>query len=151
MRAVKGTPKHLSKTGRLKGFTYLMLNLEFGCNYKCPKCFNISTDKPQYPSEQMLTLEDRLDLIRQSKELGGQVVAIAGEGEPSIHRDIRTLVKETNSSEMIPIVYSNGSTLRRDVAEFYADNNAVLVISLDSLKDERYNFLTEARTKNQLQ
>ena len=149
MRAVKGTPKHLSKAGQLHGFTYLMLNLEFTCNYKCPKCFNMGAAKQKYPPEQMLTLQDRLDLIGQAQELGGKVVVIAGEGEPTIHKDIRTLVTEINSSSMIPVVYSNGRALHREVIEFYAKNNSVLVLSLDSLQNKRYDYLTG--TKNQLQ
>lgn len=148
MKVVKGTPKHLSTTGELSEFTYLMINLEFDCNYKCPKCFNIVKNKSVHSSKEVLTLEDRLNLIHQTKDLGGKIVVIAGEGEPSIHKDTTELVSEINSLNMIPIIYNNGRMLNKKLIEFYKKNNTVIVISLDSLNTDRYNLLTG--TKNQL-
>lgn len=148
MKVVKGTPKHLSTTGELSEFTYLMINLEFDCNYKCPKCFNIVKNKSVHSSKEVLTLEDRLNLIHQAKYLGGKIAVIAGEGEPSLHKDTTELVSEINSLNMIPIIYSNGRMLNKKLIEFYKKNNTVIVISLDSLNTDRYNLLTG--TKNQL-
>jgi MoaA/NifB/PqqE/SkfB family radical SAM enzyme len=147
MKVVKGTPKHLSRTGQLDSFTYLMINLDFICNYHCPKCFNIYEEKPKVPSETFLTLDEKIRLIHQAKEMGGKVVVFAGEGEPTIHPNIRELVTATNSLAMIPIVYSNGSALTEEILEFYRRNNTVLVISLDSLINERHDFLTGTKGK----
>jgi len=141
MRTVKGTPKHLSSGGELAGFTYLMLNLEFGCNYRCRKCFNLEDGRPPLPKEPV-SPEKRLGLIAEAKELGGKVVVIAGEGEPTLDRNIKSIVGEAGNLDMIPIVYSNGSTLSPQWIEFYRDSGAVLVVSLDSLNPATYDYLT---------
>lgn len=147
MKAVKGTPKHLSNTGELNSFSYLMINLEFECNYRCRKCFN-QGEELNTISKKPLSLEERLDLIRQAKEIGGKVVVFAGEGEPSMHKDIRSLTAGSSRLGLIPIVYTNASLIDEEFAEFYRANDAVLVISLDSLNKDRYDMMTG--TKNQL-
>jgi len=141
-RVVKGTPKHLSRKGELDSFTYLMINLEFLCNYNCSKCFNQGKDRTKYDADEILSLGERLDAVRQAEDLGGKVVVIAGEGEPSMHKDIRTLVEAINSHNVTPIIYSNGRLIDEELAGFYRKNNAVIVISLDSLNPERYDKLT---------
>ncbi len=141
LKVLKGTPKHLSNTGTLEGFTYLMMTLPFQCNYKCPKCFNLEDNEP-VSVEGNVSLDDRVRMIHEAKEMGGKVVVIAGEGEPSLDRDIKTLVSEIRSCDMIPIVYSNGSPLTPKLAEFYKENGTALVISFDSLNPEEYNRLT---------
>jgi MoaA/NifB/PqqE/SkfB family radical SAM enzyme len=147
LKALKGTPKHLSQTGELNSFTYLMLNLPFECNYRCPKCFNLEGNQPVAHSGE-ISLEERLALIQDAKSLGGKVVVIAGEGEPSLSREIRPLVTEVNAHGMIPIVYTNGSVLSPELIEFYKRNNTSLVFSIDSLVPEVYDKLTG--TKGQL-
>ncbi|HLC89043.1 MAG TPA: radical SAM protein [Candidatus Nanoarchaeia archaeon] len=141
MKVLKGTPKHLSKTGELDSFTYLMMTLPFQCNYRCSKCFNLEDDKPISFSGN-ISLDDRIKVINEAKELGGKVVVIAGEGEPSIDKDIRTIVSEISSLGMIPIVYSNGSPLTPKLTEFYKATGTVLVIAFDFLIPEEYDRLT---------
>lgn len=145
MRVVRGTPKHLSRTGKLNKFTYLMLNLPFKCNYRCLKCFDHGKNKPDAPSINACSPEDRRRLIADAKKMGGQVVVIPGEGEPSLNTGIRSLVSEVNKHQMIPIIYSNGSSLTPELVEFYAENNATIVVSFDSLDAETYGELTGTR------
>jgi len=144
IRALQGTPKHLSRTANLEGFTYLMLNLDFICNHKCRKCFNLEDDQP-VRSGNHITLERQTDLIKEAADLGGKVVVFSGEGEPLLSKVIRKLVEQTCMSGMIPIVYSNGTTLTDDNLKLLVDNNASLVISLDSLNAERYMWLTRPK------
>ncbi len=141
MKVLKGTPKHLSKTGELDNFTYLMMTLPFQCNYKCSKCFNLEDNEP-VSSGGDISLDDKIRVINEAKEMNGKVVVIAGEGEPSIHRDIKTLVSEISALGMIPIVYSNGSPLTPNLTDFYKEQGTVLVIAFDSLIPEEYGRLT---------
>lgn len=144
MKVLRGTPKHLSKTGQLDSFTYLMINLPFECNYRCPKCFNLYEDRPKVPKES-ISLDEVIKLINDTKELGGKAVVMTGEGEPSLHKGIRKIVTEINSLDMVPIVYSNGSVLDKEFVRFYKENNTVIVFSLDSLDLEKYDKLTRTR------
>jgi len=141
MRAIKGTPKHLSATGELTSFTYLMINLPFKCNYRCSKCFNLKSDN-QDTSENEISLDERVRLIHEAKYLGGKAVVMAGEGEPAIHEDIYHLVSEISILGMIPIIYTNGSTLTEKRVSFYKDNSTVLIIAFDSLNPELYGKMT---------
>ena len=140
IKVVRGTPRQLSSNGRLSKFTYLMMNFPFECNYRCPKCFGSEGSKQAASGE--MSLDDRVRLIKEAKDLGGKAVVFAGEGEPSLHRGIRTMVSEVNSLGMVPIVYSNGSVLTGDLVDFYIRMGTTLVISLDSLKAETYGTLT---------
>lgn len=140
LRTLRGTPEHLSRTGRLGGFTYLMLTLPFKCNYRCLKCFNLTNDHP-ITSGQPISIEDILGAIDDAQALGGKVVVIAGEGEPTLHKDIRLMVSRVDELGMIPIIYSNASALSPAMAEFYRSKNACLVIALDSLDPEVYGLL----------
>ena len=144
MKTLRGTPKHLSVTGELQQFTYLMLTLPFKCNYRCPKCFNLNDNKP-ITTGQRVTLDEILGTIREAKELMAKVVVIAGEGEPTLYDDIKTLVSAINGLGMIPIIYSNGSSLTSDIAQFYYDHNVCLVIALDSLKPDIHRLLSGSR------
>ena len=147
VKILRGTPKHLSRSGTLQGFTYLMLTLPFQCNYRCPKCFNLSNNIP-ITSGLPLEKETILEAIEEAHGLGGTVVVVAGEGEPTLHPFIKDIVNLTSTLGMILVVYSNGSTLSRKYTEYYFENNVSLVIALDSLDDKTYDFLTG--TKNML-
>lgn len=144
IKVLRGTPKHLSKTGSLDAFTYLMMTLPFECNYHCPKCFNLPKGQPEIPRDP-LTLSERLRLVDEAKDLGVKAVVIAGEGEPSISIGIRPLVTKINKNGMIPIIYSNGSPLNSDLISFYRSNNTSLVISFDSLDPTTYDKLTSTK------
>jgi len=151
MRVVEGTPKHLSRRGQLEGFTYLMINFEFICNYACLKCFNRGNKNFMVSSKPFLELEERMELIHQAKDMGGKVAVFAGAGEPTIHPDIRTLVSLSKSLDMIPIVYSNGSAINDDWCKFYKDNGAVLVFSFDSLDPRSYAIQAGWKNPNSIQ
>jgi MoaA/NifB/PqqE/SkfB family radical SAM enzyme len=140
-KILRGTPLHLSKSGRLSGFTYLMINLPFVCNYRCPKCFNLEGGNFRVLSKP-ISIERNLQLIKEAKRLNGKVVVLAGEGEPILDKIFKKIIKKINSLGMIPIVYTNGSTLNKNIIEFLAKNNATLVISFDSLSRELYTKLT---------
>ena len=146
IRTLKGTPKQLSRTGELNGFTYLMLNLPFVCNYRCTKCFNLDSDKRHMErNKHYLSLDERLNLIDQAAELGGKVVVIAGEGEPSLDKSIRDLVSHAHHKGMKSIGYSNGSMLDKEFLRFYKDHDAALVFAIDSLIPQKYNLLTRTQ------
>jgi MoaA/NifB/PqqE/SkfB family radical SAM enzyme len=124
----------------MEGFAYLMLTLPFKCNYRCLKCFNLSNDQP-ITEGQPVELEEILAKTHEAKAMGGKVVIIAGEGEPTLQKDIRTIVSHIDGLGMIPIVYSNGYALTPSIAEFYCKRNTCLVIALDSLKPDVYRLL----------
>jgi MoaA/NifB/PqqE/SkfB family radical SAM enzyme len=117
-----------------------MLNLPYHCNYRCRKCFNLQNDEPEIIGNS-LSLREVIAIIAEAKELGGRVVVIAGEGEPSLDPHIRKIVSAIRDAEMLPIIYSNGASLSRHLAGFYRSYEACLVIGLDSLRPDTHRFL----------
>jgi MoaA/NifB/PqqE/SkfB family radical SAM enzyme len=95
-----------------------------------------------------LNLDNLFSLIDQAKELGGRVVVLAGEGEPSLHQEIQKIIEKINSAGMLNVVYSNGSLLTEELLNFYAENNTTLVISFDSFSPQLYLELTGNTDKN---
>jgi len=146
-KILRGTPLHLSKSGKLNDFAYLMINLPYICNYQCKKCFNLE-DNNFHSYSNPLNLKEIFVLIDQAKDTGGQVVTLSGEGEPSLHNEIREIVEKINSAGMINIVYSNGSILTKELISFYAEHDTTLVISIDTLCSELYLELTGNKDKN---
>ncbi len=143
----RGTPLHLSKSGRLNDFAYLMINLPFLCNYKCKKCFNLKNNN-FYIQDNPITTDKIFKLIKEARDMNGKAVILAGEGEPSLHKSIKKIVKKIDSSGMMTIIYSNGSTLTEELIGFYAAHNVSLVISFDSFLPELYLKLTGNNDKN---
>ena len=134
IRTLKGTPKHLSQVGELNSFTYLMINFPYECNFRCKKCFNLMNGKPR-KYKNLISLEDRLNLIEQASIIGGKAVVFAGEGEPILSNEIECLVKYVNECNMIPIIYSNGSMFDSNIIDFCKSNNSSIIFSFDSLKE----------------
>lgn len=137
----KGTPLYLSKSGKLQGFTYLMMNLPFICNFRCKKCFNLKNNNSFVPHK-TLSLDIIFKLISEAKEMGAKAVILAGEGEPTLNKNIKKIIEKINSLGLLSIVYSNGSLLTKKIIGFYSSHNTMLVISFDSLSSDLYLKLT---------
>ena len=144
IRTLRGTPKHLSGTGQLDSFTYLMINLPYKCNFRCAKCFNLENGRPREYSN-LITLEDRLNRIEDAADIGGKVVIFAGEGEPNLDKHIRTMVAYVHDHGMTSIIYSNGSTITDELIDFYKKNDVSIVFSFDTLDPLVFGMKTKAK------
>lgn len=119
--------------------TNLILDLNQYCNYACLYCGNSAHSKHADPDS--LTLKQRKKVISDSKKLGAVSVFFAGEGEPTLDPDFRELVAFNDSEGLITIVYTNVSTLDEELTKFLYEHNVSLVIKLDSIQKETYDFL----------
>lgn len=145
LKALKGLPTHLEVAeqyplGKHK-LDILCLNLPPICNYNCKKCFNAENRKNMHKA---LSLQEYLDLITEAHKLGAIEVAILGEGEPLLYKDIKTVVTHANSLGMFTLIATNGSLLTPEMAEFLADHNVSLAVSLDTLDPDEYKNLYRA-------
>ena len=64
-----------------------------------------------------------------------------GGGEPTIYPYFRELIQYINSNEMTPVVITNTVTMTLDLAKFLYDENASVMGKLDSLTEEKQDFL----------
>jgi len=85
----------------------LTLYISAICNVKCPSCFisNVDDDFPE------LNVSNYDDILNQASELEIKSIKISGAGEPLILKDTLHIVEKCSSFGIIPIVYTNGTTL----------------------------------------
>jgi MoaA/NifB/PqqE/SkfB family radical SAM enzyme len=138
-KLLRGLPAQLEDE-RALGQTeidYLLLSLPCGCNLECKKCFVGGGERKTYLSQ-----EKRTDIVEEAKEMGARVVVIPGEGEPLMEPGIRKMIQYCHSLGMATIVFTNATLLDEEFARFAKDSGVSFVISLDSLKEDVYGFLT---------
>ena len=135
-----GNPNQLEVDGQIgeDGLVYVVMNLPFGCNYSCSKCYR-DNDK----SFDSIDLDTRLAVISQAKDLGARVLCIPGEGEPLTNRDLTMrLINHANAIGLISVLYTNSSFLNQDTIDELFNKEVILITSLDSLNPETYLKLT---------
>lgn len=108
------------------------------CNLGCIYCNSNSGEAP--PGE--ISFETIKEVISQVKDLGGESVVVIGGGEPTIYPYFRELIKYINEEKnMAPVIFTNTTTMDLDLAKFLFDQNVSVLTKLDSLKEERQDFL----------
>jgi len=107
------------------------------CNLQCKYCNGISGTAPQGE----ISLGTIEDIIAQVKELGGESIVVIGGGEPTIYPGFRRLISYINRMDMIPVIITNTVTMSKDLASFLYNENSSVLIKLDSLREDRQDFL----------
>ncbi len=139
--------KNLLKNVKLD-LMYLLLT--DGCNMKCLYCFEDSPDKPKNFSETMMsknTAEKSVDFFasltrRYGSDNGDKVIHLYG-GEPLLNfpalRSAVLRVKELKNSGKLSqktnvVLITNGLLLTEVIADFLAENNVSIGLSIDGPK-----------------
>lgn len=105
------------------------------CNLNCRYCFrDVYGTKNKLENE--LSLEQRLDLIKQAEDLGCKVMIITGAGEPTIDKDFFEMIEYANSLGIMPIVFTNGLAIDRKMAKRFFDLGASLILKCSSMNPE---------------
>lgn len=107
------------------------------CNLKCRYCNGTSGTAPSGE----ISLDTIKDVIAQMKELGGESVVVIGGGEPTVYPYFRPLISYINKLGLTPVVITNTITMNLNLASFLYDENSSVLIKLDSLKEDRQDFL----------
>jgi len=82
----------------------IVWNFTNACNLRCKHCYQSAGNKPS-PNE--LTLEEKLNVIKQIDEMGISALALSG-GEPTIHPDFLPIVEEGARRGLYMAVATNG-------------------------------------------
>lgn len=138
-KILRGLPAQLEAEKKLgeSELDYLLFNLPYACNLKCPKCF-VGDNKTALH----LSLDERMRVMREAKELGARVVVIPGEGEPLIAPAIKKIASYRYGLGLTAVVFTNATMLNEDFAHFAKDTDISFIVSLDSLDKGAYGFLT---------
>jgi len=99
------------------------------CNLKCKHCYASATP---FPAKDELTLDEKLEVVRQLDEAGVAAISFSG-GEPLINRDFWTVAKRAAETGMYISIATNGTLITENVAKRLRDIGVRYVeVSLDS-------------------
>lgn len=115
----------------------LLMDIETSniCNLNCLYCFrNVYGTKEKLKNE--LSLEERLNLIRQAKELGCKTLKVTGAGEPLIDEYFIKMVEYANSLGMNVMAFTNGMIIDKNMAKKLFDLGVSLIVKCNSMNPE---------------
>ncbi len=110
----------------------IRLETNRSCNLRCRYCYAEGGERLQ----DELSYEFLADIIRQAHDLGAQSIVVIGGGEPTLHPRFRDLIAFTASLGMVPMVFTNMTTITGGLAGFLYENNASVMGKLDSLRPD---------------
>jgi hopanoid biosynthesis associated radical SAM protein HpnH len=118
---------------RMKGVKYYPFIVEieplFVCNLSCPGCGKI-----QHPTDILRKRLSVEDIVNAVEESGTPMVSIAG-GEPLLHPDIATIVKELTKRKVYVYLCTNAVLLRRRLERFEPSHFFSWVVHMDGLRE----------------
>lgn len=137
----------LKNKPELRGYTYtyeesldardnnklLSIRLETSliCNLRCVYCCN----KSGKPSIDEMGYDQLLNIIDQAKNLGTRSIVVIGGGEPTLYPHFRELISYINSLSLIPVIFTNTTTMTYDLACYLFRENVTVIVKLDSLDE----------------
>ncbi len=105
------------------------LHLSNTCNHACVGCHSRQQHKSEH---QFLDYEKAKEIISDMAELGVEGVEISGGGEPLMYPQIIPAVAYMRSKGLRVGIFSNGTLLDRELAEFLVQNLLFLRIAFDA-------------------
>ena len=118
----------------------------FICVYGiCPYCY--AAGDYDYSGE--LTQEEIRSALKQAAELGARKIVILG-GEPLLYPHLREMIRFIRSLDMGVEIFTNGSLMTRELAEFFFAENCRLVVKLNTLDKTLHDRLTGHRNSLEL-
>ncbi len=117
-----------------------------GCNMDCIYCYNDGGNQEAgQPIVERMTLKDYEKAIREAADLGAQSVIMVGVGETMLDKNFRKLVELTSNRGMIPLIFTNGTLLDRNMARFLFQHQASIYLALDSTHEATFDRITRSR------
>lgn len=133
--------KTVDKFGRI--LKYLRISVTDRCNFRCKYC--VPEDKPfeQLDCKEILRYEDMLFIVEQFAELGVERIRVTG-GEPLVRKNLIYFLGELTAIKGIKDVSltTNGTLLNKYAEGLYSAGVKRLNISLDSLREDRFRYIT---------
>lgn len=118
-------PESIARQERLDTPSELHFSLTHACNFRCIYCFNASAER----SENEMTTEKWLDLIRQARELDVLKCTLTG-GEPTLHPGIHPILHELKKQDMLICLCTNGSAFDPEMGRLL--QGSTVQVSLDT-------------------
>ena len=151
-RILKGMPEYFDSIEENKerekneSVRYAMLNLPSTCVLRCTKCARYDArEAAEFESASPLTLEEQKKFLDFTFEIGAREMVIVGEGEPTQANNWKKLyepiIEYAHEKGMGTDLFTTAFFLTKTQAEFCRDHNVTVIVSLDSLENDRYYHL----------
>jgi MoaA/NifB/PqqE/SkfB family radical SAM enzyme len=129
--------------------SHLLLSLGLttapGCNMRCIYCYNEGGKlEAGRPAPGHMTLKDYGKAIREAAALGAQSVIMVGVGETMMDKNFRRIVELVSAEGMIPLIFTNGTQLDGEAAQFLFKHQTSIYLALDSTREETFNTITRS-------
>jgi radical SAM protein with 4Fe4S-binding SPASM domain len=108
------------------------------CNLKCIYCYSDGG----IPMKGEITYEEIVDIIYQACDLGVKSIVVIGGGEPTIYYKFREIIDLIDRLEVIPVVFTNCTTIDVELADYLVEKNASVIGKLDSLDEMMHDKLS---------
>ncbi|MDK2791509.1 MAG: 3,8-cyclase [Deferribacteres bacterium] len=131
-------------------YKYLRVSVTDRCNFRCKYCVP-THDFEFIPHGKILKYEDILFAVESLSKLGIEKIRLTG-GEPLVRKNISYLISEIGKIKNIKetTLTTNGSLLSKYVNEIYDAGIRRINISLDSLREDRYEYITGGFKLNEI-
>jgi GTP 3',8-cyclase len=131
----------------------LRISVTDRCNFRCRYCMPAEIFGPDYqflPREDILSFEELERLVRIFVGLGVKKLRITG-GEPLLRRNLPYFIQSVNQIDGLDDIAltTNGVLLSKFARELKTVGLNRVNVSLDSLDDERFQYLNGGRSKVQ--
>lgn len=137
-----------TKISRFNEYNIAWLTLNRACNLRCYWCYAKST---RYSSNEVMSSSDAKFAIDIIASFGIKKIILIG-GEPTIHKDICTIISYIQNKGITPVIATNGLRLvDDDFFEFLEANSISTSISLKSCSKEDYIKDTQIDCFNDIQ
>lgn len=125
------------KEGEIR-FNHVFIDLERRCNLACRGCYQLM-DRDR--TRMKLDYDEVTETIDFAHKRGARVIIIAGAGEPTLDEDFRRIIKYIHQKQMYPVIFTNGSTLNTELANFLFDHRVSPIIKKFSMHFEKQDYL----------
>lgn len=122
-------------------FNYVRLSITDVCNFKCNYCLPDGYQKQAKNS--FLNVQEITNLAHALRAVGVSKIRITG-GEPSLRKDLPTIIHTLKHTAKIPTVAltTNGHRLKEQVQSWFDAGLDQLNVSIDSLHPSQFNLIT---------
>jgi MoaA/NifB/PqqE/SkfB family radical SAM enzyme len=126
------------RLGKKPKVRMLYLEVTHRCNARCITCYTRAGQE----KEDVLSLDEKKDVVRQARQLRAHAVSLSGSGEPLLYPPLFELIDFIRQHEMQVVIFTNGMTIDRPCAEQLIRNQVVVYFKLFSLVPDVFDRMT---------
>lgn len=120
--------------------TFLWIEITGRCNLHCSHCY-IDPKKGGNNSSLDLSTEKIKQVLDQASEIGCNALQLTG-GEPTLHKDLKELIKYANDLGFFIEVFTNSTMLSGSLLNFFQRQHVRVATSFYSYKKEVHDSIT---------